>query len=157
MAMSRQAITESLSTPCPEGAPPSPSADISAGLDLDALLAGFSTLVQPTAFANHNRKPNTENRFLKREKGGKLPGKTPAKKVNDEDNQADALLEKIAGITDFSFSGRHLSQGSGSSKLDAALQEIADNGKITGDIPLSEYIHEQSLKAGQGKSAPAAR
>jgi hypothetical protein len=138
MVMSRRAMAESLSTPCPEGLAPTSSGLSPEDLDLmQQVLHGLSAPTTP-----------------KREKGGKLPGKSHAKKRNNEESQEDALFQKIAGITDFSFLANHAHPGTGSPKLDAILQELATNG-IPDDLPLSEFIYEQSLQEGQEKNPPA--
>ena len=78
MALSRQSLAGTLSSPCPETAPPSPDPLA----DLDLLTENLRNLTQPAA------KPPTENRLSKRrEKGGKLPGKNPFRKDNNEEYQ----------------------------------------------------------------------
>jgi hypothetical protein len=91
---SRQAVAETLATPCPENVASDSPADLP--LNSDALQALFTTLLQPAASANHNRKPKTENRKLF-SRGGKLPGKTPCLRNKNKEYQIDMRLEKNSG------------------------------------------------------------
>jgi len=87
----RQALTGELSSPCPD----SEDADQSpASLeDLDALQALISTLAQPPAAPT-----KTANRLAnKREKSGKLPGKTPCDEKITMKYQGDMLQENNTG------------------------------------------------------------
>ncbi len=149
MSMSRQALTGSLSTPCPETGtqPTSPESmgDLG-GLDLDKLQALFPALAQPAT-----AQPKTANRPLPpREKSGKLPGKNQPRNNNSEKNQEDRLYEKIAGIIDLPSLAKNLTLGTRNSELETLFP-----GKIPADIPLSEYIYEQSLRESQTARKPA--
>ena len=157
MSMSRQFLAGSLSTPCPETTtqPTSPESmgDLGdlGGLDLDMLQALFPALVQPAT-----AQPKTANRPLQpREKSGKLPGKNQPRNNNSEKNHEDRLYEKIAGMTSLPLLARTVSPEIQNSKLQAVLQQCSNAGKIPADIPLSEYIYEQSLRESQTPRKPA--
>ena len=149
MSMSRQSLAGSLSTPCPETGtqPTSPESmgDLG-GLDLDKLQALFPALAQPAT-----AQPKTANRPLPpREKSGKLPGKNQPRNNNSEKNQEDRLYEKIAGIIDLPSLAKNLTLGTQNSELETLFP-----GKLPADIPLSEYIYEQSLRESQTARKPA--
>ncbi len=142
LALIRQTQAEAFASPCSEttGAPPaSPE-------DLDPVQENPLGLAQPAAQPKtENRKLETENRLSKqREKGGKLPGKTPLRKDNNQKIQEDTLYEKITGIMDLPFRARQVPFETRNSKLETLFP-----GKIPGDKPLSEYIYEQNLKDSQ--------
>ena len=106
MALSRQSLTGTLASPCPENEP-DPASPISPE-DLDRikenLLSLAQQVVQPQT--GHPKLATANRLFQKREKGGKLPGKIPASKKNDEKNQEDKLYEKIIGIMGLPSLGR---------------------------------------------------
>ena len=134
MSMSRQALAGALSAPCPETAAASSSPLSQA--DLDLLQANLQSLARPAA------QPNTGNRLSKqRDKTGKLPGKTALSNDNNVKNQQDELYEKIAGIIDLPSLAKNLTLGTQNSELETLFP-----GKLPADIPLSEYIYEQSLR-----------
>ncbi len=142
MSRSRQSLAGTLSSPCPEIAavPPSPVSPE----DLDLVKENLLVPAQPAA------QPKTENCLSKqREKGGKLPGKTPFKKDNNQKNQEDKLYEKITGIMDLPFQARQVPLETRNSKFATVFQGLENSGKIPADMPLSEYIYEQSLKDNQ--------
>jgi hypothetical protein len=159
LAAGRQALAGTFSTPCPEPGEVSPD-----NVDLNALQELLSTLVQPPATEpkSANRKLKTGNRPLnKREKSGKLPGKSPLPKDINKENQEVNLRYKIAGMFHPFQSTRICALETKNPKLETLLQQCHTNGKIPADKPLSEYIHEQSLrdnqdawKAGQSQPAP---
>jgi hypothetical protein len=113
IAVSRQSLAESLSTPCPEGNAP-PSLPASPGdLDLGALQALISALDQTPSDS-----AKTPNRLSKRDKSGKLAGKTPSQINNNKENQEDKLWKKIAGMAGLPMSA-NASLGVPNSKLQA--------------------------------------
>jgi hypothetical protein len=157
LAAARQSLAGTLSSPCPEGAAPS-SSDVSP-VDLDLLQQLLPGLTLPEKsgpgvlpgdsagpdLKHQNCKLPTANRHFKhREKSGKLPGKTPSPKGNDEEKQQDNLWKKIAGMVGLP----RLTQGSGDPKLAALFQEGA--GEIPAAKPLSEYIYEKHFQGNQG-------
>jgi hypothetical protein len=149
MSMSRQALIGKLDAPCPETETPLTSPESMGdlgGLDLDMLQALFPALAQPATV-----QPNIANRPLpQREKSGKLPGKNQPRNNNGEKNQEDRLYEKIAGIIDLPSLAKNLTLGTRNSELETLFP-----GKIPADIPLSEYIYEQSLRESQTARKPA--
>jgi hypothetical protein len=154
MSMSRQALIGKLAAPCPEtvavSTSPESMGDLG-GLDLDMLQGLFPALVQPAT-----AQPKTANRPLQpREKSGKLPGKNQLQKDINQKNQEDRLYEKIAGMTNLLGLPKTVPPGTQNSKLQSALQQLDTLGKIPADIPLSEYIYEQSLRESQTARKPA--
>ncbi len=145
MSMSRQSLAGALASSCPEtaAAPPSPNPLEDLDLFKENLLSLAQQAAQPK---NGNRKLKTENRlFQPRAKGGKLPGKTPFRKDNNQDFQQDKLWEKIAGMVELPLPLQNLPLGTPNPKLEALLQQQENPGKLPGNKPLSEYIYEQSL------------
>jgi hypothetical protein len=108
MALSRQSLTGTLTAPCPENEPDS-SSPISPE-DLDRLQENLLSLAQQVVQPQTGHpKLATDPRYgQQREKGGKLPGKIPASKMNDEKKQEDKLYEKIAGIMGLPLSAGNL-------------------------------------------------
>jgi hypothetical protein len=109
MALSRQSLTGTLATPCPDNEPDAPSTISPEDLDLlqQNLLSLAQQVVQPQTSSPklaHNHRLGQQ-----REKGGKLPGKTPSSTKNDEKNQEDKLYEKILRIMDQPFLAGNLS------------------------------------------------
>ena len=146
MALSRQSLAEALSSPCPETAPPSPDPLT----DLDLLTENLRNLTQPAA------KPQTENRLLKpREKGGKLPGKKPFRKDNNEEYQQDKLWEKISALGGLPSPVTNLPGGVLNSKLETSFPDRKNGGKLPANMPLSEYLYEQYLKDSASATCPA--
>jgi hypothetical protein len=95
----------------------------------------------------------TENRPVpSREKGGKSAGKTPVKHNNCKDNQIDTLWQKISGLMPAPLLSKHAPRVAGNSKFETLLQQCENTGKVPTDIPLSEYIYEQSLRDNQQKT-----
>jgi hypothetical protein len=141
MALSRQSLTGTLAAPCPENDPASPVSPADLDLLQQNLLSLAQQLVQPQT-GNH---PSQH-----REKSGKLPGKNRPQKDNNEKNQEDRLYEKIAGIIDLPSLAKNLTLGTRNSELETLFP-----GKIPADIPLSEYIYEQSLRESQTARKPA--
>jgi hypothetical protein len=97
MAMSRQYLAETLSSPCPETPDSAPSPAPLSDQDLDQLQAMFPSLGQPLATQPQpeNRKLKTKNRHQKGwEKSGNLPGKTTLVNNNTKKHQIDTLLRK---------------------------------------------------------------
>jgi hypothetical protein len=144
MALGRQSLAETLSSPCPETPAEAPS---SASPEERALMQQFlqvlaSDLAPQTS--TEIRKLETEKQISKREKSGKLSGKTPFRKVTNEENQEDKYYEKIAGMMDLVSLAGPASLHTRNSKLETLL---ANSNPIPGDKPLSEYIYEQSLRA----------
>jgi hypothetical protein len=133
MSLSRQSLTGALASPCPETDDTSPEDP-----DLNALQEVLATLVQPPV-----TQPKPENRLLNvRDKSGKSAGKTPAKKDNSQKYQEDTLFEKMSGI----MAAPPLSRIAPPETL---FRELDKSGSIPTNIPLSEYIHEQSLRGGK--------
>ena len=131
MSLSRQSLTGALASPCPETASPEDP-------DLNALQEVLATLGQPPV-----TQPKPENRLLNsRDKSGKSAGKTPAKKGNNQKYQEDKLWEKISGIMAAPVLSRI-------APVETLFQELDKSGSIPTNIPLSEYIHEQSLRGGK--------
>jgi hypothetical protein len=140
MSLSRQSLTGALASPCPETADPSLSPSSPEDLDLNALQEVLATLVQSPV-----TQPKPENRLLNgRDKSGKSAGKTLAKKDNNEKYQEDKLWEKITGI----MAAPALSR---IAPVETLFPELDKSGTIPTNIPLSEYIHEQSLRGGKEK------
>ena len=85
----RQTLAGALSSPCPETTPLSPDPQA----DLDLLTQNFLNLAQSVSEPQtENRKLKTINRlFNRREKGGKLPGKTPFRKEYNVEIKEDKL------------------------------------------------------------------
>jgi hypothetical protein len=152
LAVSRQALTGSLLSRCPDtaDAPASPASLEDLELFQDLLSQAHLT-AQPST---ENPKLETENRLPQpREKSGKLPGKTSPSKDNNKESQEDKLYEKIAETLNLLQPSRFANLGTRDSKLETLF-----SGTIPTDIPLSEYIYEQNLKRRQdekkgGKSA----
>ena len=98
MALSRQSLTGTLTAPCPENEPDSSSPISPEDLDRlqENLLSLAQQVVQPQT--GHPKLATDSRLGQQREKGGKLPGKIPASKKNDEKNQEDELYEKIIGM-----------------------------------------------------------
>ena len=98
MALSCQSLTGTLAAPCPENEPDA-SSTISPA-DLDRLQQNLLSLAQLGVQPQTGQpKLATDSRLgQQREKGGKLPGKIPASKKNDEKKQEDELYEKIIGM-----------------------------------------------------------
>jgi hypothetical protein len=151
MSISRQALIGKLAAPCPETTTqPTSSESMSdlGGLDLDMLQALFPALAQPAT-----AQPKTANRPLQpREKSGKLPGKNQHRNNNSEKNQEDILYEKITGMTSLPLLARTVPPEIQNSKLETLLQQCENTGKVPTNIPLSEYIYEQSLRDNQQKT-----
>jgi hypothetical protein len=130
VAGSRQALAHSLLAPCP--APGSPEeALVNSPLPeavLSQLVAGPGGDPHPAGW----------------EKGGK----NSAQKINHYKYQQDKPGEKIFG-SDFAGLAKTRPGANGNPKFVALLQECADQGKIPADLPLSEFIYEQSRRAGQ--------
>jgi hypothetical protein len=123
IAVSRQSLAESLSTPCPEGNAP-PSLPASPGdLDLGALQALISALDQTPADS-----AKTPNRLSKRDKSGKSPGKIPFRKDNNQENQEDKLWEEIAGMAGLPMSP-NASLGVPHPKLETIFQQWENDDK----------------------------
>jgi hypothetical protein len=108
MALSRRSLSGTLAAPCPENEPDA-SSPISPE-DLDRLQENLLSLAQQVVQPQTGQpKLATDPRYGQlREKGGKLPGKIPASKHNDEKNQEDELYEKIAGIMGLPLSAGNL-------------------------------------------------
>jgi hypothetical protein len=159
LAASRQTLTGILCSPCPDNAAPpaSPASQEDLELFKENLLSLAQQAAQPKT---DNRKLETENRLLKpREKGGKLPGKTPVLKDNNEKYQEDILLEKFAGIN-LPLLAKNVCPKTGNPKLEALFRQWENSETIPADTPLSVYIYEQSLRDNQcgknsGKGASA--
>jgi hypothetical protein len=97
MSLGRQSLAATLSSPCPETPADAPTL---ASPDELALMQQFLHILgseSAPATSADNRKLETENRFFKREKSGKLPGKTTFIKKNTKAYQKDSRLEKSAG------------------------------------------------------------
>lgn len=135
MALSRQALAGTLSSPCPDDAPPAASPD--SPEDLALLQQLFPALATPPATVAQPPQ--------RREKNGKSPGKTPCCKNISKKHQDDELFEKITAIMDVPLLSRHLPLGTGNSELETLFQQRDIGGKLPGNKPLSEYIYEQSL------------
>ncbi len=144
LAAGRQALAGALLFPCPDAsAQPSSPASLE---DLDHLTENLLNLAQPAVQPKTvDRKLKTGNRhFNNRDKGGKLPGKTPSCKGNGQDYQQVKLYEKIAGSLGLLSPTRTAALQTPNSKLETLF-----SGKIPADMPLSEYIYEQNLKDNQ--------
>jgi hypothetical protein len=137
LAAGRGALAGEFTAACPDTEPP-PSTDFSPA-DLDLVQHLLSDLASPTV-------PPAP--IAKREKSGKLPGKITAKNHNKQKKQADKLNNKFAGMNWSCLSGQ-APLGPPKSKFEAALREIDELGPIPTDIPLSAYLHEQSLRGNQ--------
>jgi hypothetical protein len=156
MAMSRQSLAGTLSSPCPETAAPASSP--ASPVDLDLMQQVLQGLTSPPADQpkTGNRKLETENRlFKKRDKSGKLPGKSSASKDNNKYYQKVKLYENIAGSLDLLQPAQFAALGTQNSELETLFP-----GKLPENKPLSEYIYERSLKDSQcaknnGKGASA--
>jgi hypothetical protein len=133
LAAGRQALAETLSSHCPDSAPAPTSPDPLQDLEsFTETLLNLAQQVAPLTTASQNLE--TENHlFRKREKSGKLPGKTSLRKDNNVLNQQDNLINKIAG------------KNSSSSQPGAWLQEL-DAGRL--DIETLNAI-------GAGRPVPA--
>ncbi len=97
LAVSRQTLAGTLSSPCPETAAASPSTISQEDLDLfqENLLSLAEQAAQPKT---ENRKLEAANRLAKpREKSGKLPGKISLREDINKLNQHDNQFKKIAG------------------------------------------------------------
>jgi hypothetical protein len=153
LSRSRQALSETLSTPCPEGTAPPSFPDSPVNLDLDALQTLFPTLVQHPARKpqTDNRKLKTKNHFCKREKSGKLPGNSECFIDEVEEYRLVELEKKIAQL-DLEALTRDLPPRAANEKLEVIFEELYNSIPIPKDKPLSEYLHEQSLKAHQDKN-----
>jgi hypothetical protein len=117
LAAGRQALAGTFSSPCPEteAAPdsPNPLEDLESFTET---LLNLAQQVAPLTTASQNLE--TENHlFRKREKSGKLPGKTSLRKDNNVLNQNDNLINEIAG------------KNSSSSQPGAWLQDL-DAGRL---------------------------
>ena len=133
LAAGRQALAGTFSSPCPEteAAPnsPNPLTDLESFTET---LLNLAQQVAPLTTASQNLE--TENHlFRKREKSGKLPGKTSLRKDNNVLNQQDNLINKIT------------EKNSSSSQPGAWLQEL-DAGRL--DINTLHAI-------GAGRPVPA--
>ena len=138
MSLSRQSLTGALTSPCPETVDASSSPASPEDPDLNAIQAVLATLAQPLV-----SQPKPENRLLNsRDKSGKSAGKTPAKKDNNQKYQEDTLWEKISGIMAAPLLSRI-------APPETLFRELDKSGSIPTNIPLSEYIHEQSLREGK--------
>jgi hypothetical protein len=157
MAMVRQSLTGSFVAPCPDTAPPPPGESVGDLQQLENMLSSLISAEKNAAGAPPvipspvGGKRQTANGLFKWEKSGKLPGKTLAKPVNPKNNQEDALWQKISGISRRCLAGPPVPAPDG--KLAALLGQC---GNIPGDIPLAEYLCEQSFKAAAGAPSPAA-
>ena len=144
LAAGRQALAGALLFPCPDAsAQPSSPASLE---DLDLCKENLLSLTRQAGQPKTgNRKLETKNRLFKpRDKGGKLPGKTPSCKGNSQDYQQVKLYEKIAGSLGLLSPTRTAALQTPDSKLETLF-----SGNIPADIPLSEYIYEQSLRNNQ--------
>ncbi len=92
IAMSRQSLAGALSSPCPDTSPPVPDPLT----DLDFLTEDPVSPARPAAQPpSEKSRLKTINRlFKRREKGGKLPGKTPFRKNNNEEYQLISFGQK---------------------------------------------------------------
>jgi hypothetical protein len=148
----RQALADSLFGPCPElGSPEAALVDgrlseaaQGASADLLPLLAGLSQSLGEPGSGPHP---------AGRKKGGKKPGKTPCQNLNHHNIQQDKLAKKILGL-DVAGLAEAPPSKNGNPRFAALLQECADQGKIPAHIPLSEFIYEQSLRAGRIDQKP---
>jgi hypothetical protein len=146
LALSRRSLAEPLSSPCPETAPPSPDPLA----DLNLLTENLRKLTQSAA------KPPTENRLSKqREKGGKLPGKKPFRKDNNEEYQQDKLWEKISAMGGLPSPGTTLPGGVLNPKLDTSFPDLKNGGNLSAHISLNEYIYEHYLKDSASQTCSA--
>jgi hypothetical protein len=146
LALGRQSLTGTLAAPCPENDPVSPVSTA----DLDLLQQDLLSLAQQLVQPQPGNRPGQH-----REKSGKLPGNKRLQKDNNKKNQEDKLYEKISGMTTLLGLPRTVPPETLSPKLQAALQQGDTLGKIPAGIPLSEYLHEQSLQESQAAPKPA--
>ena len=142
LAAGRQALLGQFSSDCPETPPPASSSAPGGEGDLDLLRTFCASPLNPQIKIAHP-KSQAEKRLFK---SGKLAGKIPPASNNNQKNQEDILLQKIAEI-DFASLPKSI-VGTINSKLGSLFQQWDHEEKIPSDIPLSEYIYEKALKAG---------
>ena len=154
LALSRESLGDIFSTPCPDGPPPSPPAASPTGPDLNSLQAVLATPA-PTRLKTPNRKPKTENRLSKTanhlskwETGGKLPG-YDCYEMDEEEQYRILELEKKIAQLDLDAITHGLPPAAANAKIEAIMEEIYNSIPIPKDKPLSEYLHEQSLRENQ--------
>jgi hypothetical protein len=156
MALVRQSLANSFATPCPDGPPPA-----SAPHPVQPTLPGQTesahdknsqqqTGNRKSVFAE-NRKPKTENCPSRWEKSGKLAGNMDSKPKNLENNQEDALLEKISLLPRHYLAGP-VTQPS-DRKLAALFRQCDKDDKISPHPLLAEYLYEHYLSADRVASA----
>jgi hypothetical protein len=153
LAAGRQSLAGALSSPCPESVPP--SSDPLA--DLDQLTENFLNLAQQAAEPQtENRKLKTINRlFKRREKGGKLPGKTPFQMNNNEENQSDKLWAKISALGGLPSPVGNLLDGVLNSNLAASFPNLEPGKQSPADMALNEFLYEHYVKDSASQTCPA--
>ena len=136
MALSRQSLNGTFSSPCPDGEDLPESSFSPDDLALmQQLLPGLASFATPGQACRPQR-----------EKSGKSAAKTAARKENYKECQEDMLWEKISGIMSASSLAHSLPLETSNLKLDSLFEELTKGDKIPAGKPLSEYIYEQSLK-----------
>jgi hypothetical protein len=148
MSLGRQSLAATLYSPCPETPADAPT---QASPEELALMQQFLQVLGsepdlPTLTVN--RKPKPENRLSKREKGGKLPG-YECYEMDEEEQYRILELEKKLSELDLDAITRGLPPAAARAKEDEICRQLWDAIPIPKDKPLSEYLHEQSLKGNQ--------
>ena len=144
MAKIQESLPGIFSAPCPEESPPSSASLPSEAPGRAALRPVPATSSKPPS-KTENRKLQTANRLLKWEKGGKFPGNDCYIFDKEEEYRLLELEKKISQL-DLAALTRGLPPAAALAKEEAILDEIYNSIPIPKDKPLSEYLHEQSLK-----------
>jgi hypothetical protein len=153
MTASREALAGTLSTPCPAAPPPSPAPASPENPDHAALQKDVS-ISAPLKSIAENRKPKTENRLPEKcEKSGNSPGNDCC--IIDEEEQYRLVeLEKKISQLDWAALIRGLPKDQARATEKAIMDQLWDSIPIPKDRPLSEYLHEQSLRGNQEATKP---
>jgi hypothetical protein len=147
MAKIRQSMPALFSAPCPPEAPPS-SASPPSGVTIRAASRPVPAISSSPPAKAANGKRQNENRPSKWEKSGKFPGKECYIFDKEEEYRLLELEKKVAQL-DFNTLLGGLSPAAALAKEEAILEELWNAIPIPKDKPLSEYLHEQSLKENQ--------
>jgi hypothetical protein len=150
MAKSRQSLAGTFAAPCPDGPPPAVPSASPQGQQLDALPALLTAPVPPPA-KNKKQKPQSEYDPSKWEKCDDIPGGECYVYDDEEEYRLREVEKKIAQL-DIDAITRGMSPVAANEKFEAIFNQLWDAIPIPTDKPLSEYLHEQSLRAEQEKN-----